>query len=388
MRKLATQGASERGDEPASSLLDEESAVSAEADDEDTTVLSLLRPETIIVDSRRKQKSKNSKSGKKTKGKRKNSSNPKSSGNFEAAEIIEENPNRLDMIPLLQKVLVSDDNHTQKSELDVFDSIVVIFDGVSITKRPPLQVCKKGDNSSIEKETMDEDITMGRCWKVSQSNSTTTVVQASDPNSLSGVGYQSGSLAIQITGLYDEADNVIVEHIQECRSQKLDREIPEIPIDSSNSFSESKSNATRIQVMRRTERGAGKNRRLFQPLGLLRPESIACVFDFARRNDALVEQNNSDVLEHDKPKLHSSFPKLSIEGDQTLRSVRRQNPGNVFVVLDEPVEIPVDADNKADHTIVLPIVVTDDIFLRQRIVHEEGFVMTFHQLWLLLLDVI
>ena len=58
-----------------------------------------------------------------------------------------------------------------------------------------------------------------------------------------------------------------------------------------------------------------------------------------------------------------------------------------MVVIDEALEIPRDADNTVDHTIVLPIVVTDDIFLRQRIVHEEGFVMTFHQLWLLLMDV-
>ena len=34
-----------------------------------------------------------------------------------------------------------------------------------------------------------------------------------------------------------------------------------------------------------------------------------------------------------------------------------------------------------------PVVVTDDVFLRQRIFNHGGLVMTFHQLWIFLAEV-
>ena len=45
-------------------------------------------------------------------------------------------------------------------------------------------------------------------------------------------------------------------------------------------------------------------------------------------------------------------------------------------------------EKKEEDVIIVPIVVTDDVFLRQRIIKDTTFyVMTFHQLWHMLMDV-
>lgn len=71
--------------------------------------------------------------------------------------------------------------------------------------------------------------------------------------------------------------------------------------------------------------------------------------------------------------------------------MRHHNPGNVFLDLDKPLEVRnatgVHKDDKTEAPLFIPIVATDDVFLRQRVVQEGGCVMTFHQLWLLLVDI-
>ena len=138
---------------------------------------------------------------------------------------------------------------------------------------------------------------------------------------------------------------------------------------------------TRIQTLRRTDRGPGKSRRLFQRLGLLRPESLACVFRFG---DADVVSKTTAEIDGDTTCSSSTrFQRLAIDGDQTLRTASIQHLNPALLTLDEPLEIFHSA-----HDPVVPIVVTDDVFPRQHIVQEGGYVMTFHQLWLLPTDVL
>mmetsp|Transcript_14611 Transcript_14611/g.31108 ORF Transcript_14611/g.31108 Transcript_14611/m.31108 type:complete len:212 (+) Transcript_14611:94-729(+) len=158
--------------------------------------------------------------------------------------------------------------------------------------------------------------------------------------------------------------------------------------------------ASRIQTIRRTDRGAGKNRRTFQPLGLLRPDSVACVYDF--NFNAGCGKCGDGNEEEKRGNREHGFRCLASDGNQTLRSLRRNNPGNVFLSLDEPFDVAHMANNNGhdhrreedsndndvpDPVMTIPIVATDDVFLRQRIVQEGGYVMTFHQLWLLLMDI-
>ena len=501
------------------------------------TILSLLRPESIAADPLRKQTQthKKNKSRRKAKGgrwKHKNnhgqpkpysttSSTRNNSSTVEQTETADNKNNnecvvddeessisnshrrRLDMIPLLQKLLISskqqhdadnvvgDDGTNSNDKVNankkqqhrhqqLFDSIVVLFDGVSTTKRPSLPVVGTGNNAPIwgctksnreetAIETREEEIAKGRVWHVrmsdsdiDSSNATVTAVQmntttssianAADSYSSSSSyssrkEYPSGCLAIEVTGLYEEADNVIVERLQESFRPRTiiridrERERHQVPTMSFTRTTCSIAGSfTSITVMRRTERGAGKNRRLFQPLGLLRPESVACVFDFYKRTPPTTKntstttstsncdelrseyqeeecksssRNSNDSLDRKllpKPDSdsHSAppFRKLSLDGCQTLRSVRCHNSDNVFVVLDEPIKVPFDTDagagagagaavgsdggnDEPSSTVVpLQIIVTDDVFLRQRIIREDGYVMTFHQLWLLLIDVV
>jgi hypothetical protein len=319
------------------------------------------------------------------------------------------------MIPLLEKLLLSsthNDMGIASNGRQLFDSISVVFDGISITKRPPVSSSNQQPlQSQQQQQEIEGEIVLGRLWHVTSdtANATsTTAVIASKATPCEGMhDIKSGCLAIEVTGLYDEADNVIVERIIEHHRKKIDREslLEQYQMSCSSDQATdataegrgtmpSAGAATRIRILRRTERGAGKNRRLFQPLGLLRPESVACVFEFGASvvasttsNDCKEAQEEFQSSEHSVDS--SFFHRLALDGDQTLRSIRRQNPGNVFLTLNESQKVlHVTAGIDKGAPVILPIVVTDDVFLRQRIVHENGFVMTFHQLWLLLIDAI
>lgn len=369
--------------------------------DDDETILSLLRPESIRSDKQAKQQRSKNGSTKSTKGRRKQNHKPKIFTDEDTAVCAEESSNRLDMIPLLEKLLLSSACNAQGRNsvgIQLFDSISVVFDGISITKRPPVPVSNsKGGNQQLlqrKDETAEDEIVQGRLWHVTTDTSNErATVRAHKADIGNSVKDQLGFLTIEITGIYDEADNVIVERIQEHHRRTIDLERhPSIGV--TKEAPESLTALTRIQVLRRTERGAGKNRRLFQPLGLLRPESVACVFEFGipistKGDNNCSEDQEEHTSEYDKGcvLLSSTFSKLAHDGHQTLRSVRRHNPGNVFLAFDEPLEVPCTTGVERGEPVILPIVATDDIFLRQRIIHEGGYVMTFHQLWLLLVDV-
>lgn len=380
-----------------------------DADLENETILSLLRPESIVEVAKRKPIHKSSKTKKGTKTGRKKNQKPKPVLTTERADCVEENSNRLDMIPLLQKLLLSSKSNDEGKDpigKELFDSIVVLFDGVSITKRPsaPL-INRKERNCDVEEERIAEEIDRGRFWHVtSDCSNKTTAVSKYSSGIYNDMEQYSGRLTIEITGLYDEADNVIVERIQEHHSRRMEGGNNDSSIGSekivgmTNVTRDVSDFVARIRVLRRTERGAGKNRRLFQPLGLLRPESVACIFEFSApiRTSSNADDNdqmgnnpsNTFGEEHNSRTDPAAFSRLSLDGHKTLRSIRRQNPGNVFVALDDPIQIAFNYSREDRNFGVVPIVVTDDIFLRQRIIHEGGYVMTFHQLWLLLADVV
>jgi hypothetical protein len=298
--------------------------------DNDGVILSFLQPESITEGYQRNSK-KNNKSKKKN-GKQKKSDD---SGGFE------EPPNRLDMIPLLHKLVTK----------PPFDSVSVIFDGNSITKRPNNRV-------PTDDEIVDDNIVQGSLWDVHGNTKAARILRQR--------GNNNHPVTIEITGLYDEADNIIVDTVEDYHRLRSEVESERHP-----GFEEPPRNTTRIQVVRRTDRGAGKNRRLFQPLGLLRPDSVACLF----------ESSCSDGEES------TSYERLASDSTQILQTLRRNNPGNVFLELKEPFIVRHAADTDTDSaTPTVPIVASDDVFLRQRAVQEGGYVMTFHQLWLLLMD--
>ena len=374
--------------------------------DDDGTTLSFLRPDSIksltasdkLCNSIRPKKNKNVRRNK--------SSKTKACISADTARL-EESTNRLDMIPLLEKLLTSStlgEEEMRSNTKRLFNSISVIFDGISITKRPSIPVSKNSDQSRQEDEANKEDIDRGRHWCVTNDTANSKTVVVASGNGLYDKMDKSGHLVIEITGLYDEADNVIVERIQEhhrrniVKESTVQRERPLQTTDADAVNIRSIAAATRIQILRRTERGAGKNRRLFQSLGLLRPESVACIFEFCAPMETTKIDSEEEKSEHECEHFPeykqtrfsslSSFRRLALDGDQTLRSVRRHNPGNVFVALEEPLNVSHTANVSNRSPLVIPIVATDDVFLRQRIVHEGGFVMTFHQLWLLLIDVV
>lgn len=104
-----------------------------------------------------------------------------------------------------------------------------------------------------------------------------------------------------------------------------------------------------VYTIVRNEDGGGKSRCLLKPLCLLRRSSVSCLFGSS---------------------FSSSLHKQSIKSLEQLSSSARRLFG----------ENKVRALKKSFETIV----VTDDIFLRQRIVDAGGIVMTFEQFWILL----
>lgn len=376
--------------------------------DDNETILSFLRPESIILDKQKNQLRNSSRSKKNARCRKKKQQIPKTR-TYDNTKSVEESPNRLDMIPLLEKLLQSSSHSKKDSDLDerkLFDSISVVFDGISITKRPTVPISSQNEDDKQEGEKeIEEKIVRGRIWHVQRSDAANaTKASIRCESSIHKSLDKSGGLRIEITGLYDEADNVIVERVQEHHRRNIDREksqsptgVPDHTISTTRDERGHLAVITRIRILRRTERGAGKNRRLFQSLGLLRPESVACVFEFGLQHKSTSSDNDSgegrEEVETGYSDRHlqsrggdSSFLGLALECNQSLRSLRRQNPGNVFLTREELSEFPHPLTGEKEVHAVVPIVATDDVFLRQRIVHEGGYVMTFHQLWILLLD--
>jgi len=156
----------------------------------------------------------------------------------------------------------------------------------------------------------------------------------------------SPRLVVKVTKAVDEADDVIVEEVMErsrSTSRATNTNVSEEACLSDVLREEEASTDTVFTITRNAE-GPGKSRRLLKPLGLLRRESVFCMFAIS-------------------PILKSSAVRLA----KCLLPMER-------LIKVEKLVLGVEAT----------LVVTDDVFLRQRVVDAGGFVMTFEQLWDLL----
>jgi hypothetical protein len=192
---------------------------------------------------------------------------------------------RLDILPLMEQILQNKDSPLEE--------VTVIFDGISMTKRPSLQGQRSKNESNFQCVEMPE--LARREYHVSD------------------------HIRVEITGIYDEGDNVIMEKVefwqqhqqvnsQQCRqgqreviavskdldhslSKSLERKLfissPRQQNGPSNSNDCFDTNATTVShkpsilitVVHRSDQGPGRARTILQPLGLLRPESVLCLFE-------------------------------------------------------------------------------------------------------------
>jgi len=196
----------------------------------------------------------------------------------------------------------------------------------------------------------------------------------------------SDRILIEITGVYDEADNVLVDR---CLSSTKDNDSR---ISSSMITTSSLSRPSgpcvfyEVVIVERTGIGPGKNRSIFQPLHLLRPYSVLCLFTtgfppkLQHQSNQILQKLQTTTQQHNfkwtnqqprKPPRKPSSPFFE------LRTVRIESGTNKTTTRN---------DDEANLVTQATIVVTDDIYLRQRVVYDaKSFVMTFDQLWTLLL---
>jgi hypothetical protein len=202
---------------------------------------------------------------------------------------------------------------------DMCMSAVVVFDGRS---QPwPFDVSER----SVE-------------WQLPPS-STTTTTKSSSASSPQHVG----SVSVLVTCRKEEADHVIVRMVKNGRDGTScyptnhddgDHDVELLPI---------------LKLVR-SEQGPGRQKRFLRPLGLLQSHSVACLFP------------------HD-----NWSPKLNVQAQQILRQLGQPTYQSLFM--------PVTAEEWQASSVV-SIVVTDDVYLRQRVPH----CMTFQQLHDFLVD--
>ena len=156
------------------------------------------------------------------------------------------------------------------------------------------------------------------------------------------------NIHVKVTPLRDEADNLIVEQVQTKHSVFDERTRKIITLDealqqTSDDFSTaSPSMQNQVLVFQRNSNGPGKSRQILKRLGgLMRPESYFCLFW------GVGKECTRDV--------------------KSLRSIRH-------LLVDHVIQYSTISPSTT-------IVVSDDIFLRQRIVEAGGLVLTFEQLW-------
>lgn len=242
----------------------------------------------------------------------------------------------LDIIPLFQQL--------SKDPGSPFDSFSIIFDGVSRSKRPA-QMCEA--KASRRKE-----------WSVDK------------------------TINIEITDLYDETDNIIVERVrkwsQEHQPKQDDDQMDNISrmlkktalLDENEIEGEIQGDSSCVALtVKRSNMGPGKARAVLKTLGLFRPESVACLFTKGFSSPAL-EKNAKDTLTKklNHSRVHQNLILFKQEKVFTFQDQRKSE------------------DNDISMHCMYPVVVTDDVFLRQRIVSDGGLVFTFHQLWILLVE--
>lgn len=205
----------------------------------------------------------------------------------------------------------------------------------------------------------------------------------------------SEEIQIEITARYDEADNVLVDR---CLRTKNERRIVR-NIKPSPCYYE-------IVIVERTEIGAGKNRSIFQPLQLLRPKSVLCLFMTGFPPKLHYEskqtlQKLQNIQQNKKRKSGSTsssssswFEFKTVRFESTSWSMVQQSPQTKLsrsLSSSDSAGNNTNAERLSDDcdasslAIKPTIVVTDDIYLRQRVVYDANcFVMTFDQLWTLL----
>ncbi|OEU09163.1 hypothetical protein FRACYDRAFT_249081 [Fragilariopsis cylindrus CCMP1102] len=438
-------------------------ATTAENDngDNDNVILSFLRPDSIFEETHNNyyKKTFSTKSSKQTKKKtkKKNSGSADSSSTSNTSRCPNWNdPERLDMIPLLKKLLKMNHNNNNSNETEnddndssssLFHSVSVIFDGISMTKRPsipiPLSLSipppEDGVVGKSSQQDNDDNVEeRERIWLMQNNNNHNSAIlllarteaggENDDSNnndndndnanessiySSSRNSSDRGTIKIEITGLYDEADNIIVDRIvqlqkkqhQQQQQQRLlarNRSRRRILSSSSslkttsrtdtNTQHQNNQKQTQIQILHRTKQGPGKNRCLLQSIGLLRSESVACIFEnptFGR----LTKDGQKTIKSLQRNRLLSSK-----QGMIDIETTTISHPQMTYDIKEDSYE---EKKEEEDHrtsmnkqkddnnaVIIVPIVVTDDVFLRQRIIEDTTYyVMTFHQLWHMLMDV-
>jgi hypothetical protein len=273
---------------------------------------------------------------------------------------------RLAMIPSLHHLIVGR-RTSGTTSLPLLHSVSIIFDGVSQSKRR---------QQSIHSPPQD-DKTKEQWYKV------------------------TSKISVVITDMYDEADNVIVNMVTTMTSS--------LPSSSSSSSKGHDSRNTQqkewdgrtivdwdmiiesmrgnhppdgttsiVYMIHRTHRGPGKSRRMLQSVGLLREDSVACLFGW------------TPALQKDACRIARNLQKLPTDlfhpiQRRVLCSHCQTSPGPVAVAEPSIPPTPTKTMTMGQPNHLLPVVVTDDVFLRQRVVKDaSGCVMSFDQLWILL----
>lgn len=177
----------------------------------------------------------------------------------------------------------------------------------------------------------------------------------------------SEHIIVRITPVLEEADGIIVQRVQERTSESpplLPSSLPKTT-DLDSALSSCESHGSRIvYTIQRNAAGSGKSRRLLRPYNLLRPGSYFCLFGL------LGDEKVKEELQEEKISPTSSLCRDAKRLATTSKLLRPE------------VEQHVLGENGQKHTIV----VTDDVFLRERVVDVGGFVMTFAQFWDLLVS--
>lgn len=205
---------------------------------------------------------------------------------------------------------------------------------------------------------------------MTKTTTTTTSVEDAKESFHGREWHLSSRIALHVTRRYDEADNVIVEQVEQQR-QKLDGTRIRIPQTislkdtcqlvsarrSRSSSSDANDDAVAFTFLRNAN-GCGKSRTLVKRYGLMRPESVFCLF----------------VGVSDPQHLHRDLRAMDRVRNLLLSDcILKGSLGSSSSC----------GDNDGEYE-TSTIVVTDDIFLRQRVVYARGLVMTFEQLWELL----
>jgi hypothetical protein len=231
---------------------------------------------------------------------------------------------RLEMLPLLHHLV------QQSGGLSTpLHSVSIVFDGVSQSKR--MQHSSK---------SQQDDSTRERSYQV------------------------TSEIKVEITDIYDEADNVIVNrvaamvgfqgHVQQNECPKVDWDLVVESMGGKHPEQGS------MYVIHRTSRGPGKSRRVLQSVGLLREDSVACLFGW------------TPALQGDARRTALRLQKLP---DDLFHPIQRRGS----------CEKPTTTISATGHPALVPVVVTDDVFLRERVVKDaSGCTMSFDQLWILL----